>query len=90
MKRFRSQVKYDQAGNRIETIELVLHDKLSALAQLIRYLRPFNNEGTIQPCSARRENTGEKCSGWPPDLIKKIKAVLGLEEDSIPQECRGS
>jgi phage terminase small subunit len=90
VKRFRSQVKYDQAGNRIETIELVLHDKLSTLAQLIRYLRPFNNEGTIQPCSARRENTGEKCPGWPPDLIKKVKAALGFEEESISQEGRGS
>lgn len=41
---FRRQVKYDQAGNWIETIELVLHDKLAALAQLTQYLGPSNNE----------------------------------------------
>ncbi|MCW5783529.1 MAG: terminase small subunit [Nitrospirales bacterium] len=90
VKRFKSQVKIDKAGNRIETFELVLHDKLSALAQLIRYLRPFKNEGPTQPCSARGEYHGEKTEGCPPDLIKKIKAALGLEEDSISQECRGS
>ncbi len=28
--------------------------------------------------------------GWPPDLIKKVEAALGLEEDPISQECRGS
>ena len=41
VKSYKNHVRYDKKGNRIETIELVLYDKLLALDKLSRYLIPF-------------------------------------------------
>jgi len=41
VKSYKNRVRYDKNGNRVETIELVLHDKLLALDKLFRYLIPF-------------------------------------------------
>jgi phage terminase small subunit len=90
VKRFKCQVKFDQKGNRTETIELVLHDKLWALNQLKRYLPPLKIEGDTQPPSSRGEDAVEKCPGWPPELIENFEAFFGLEKDSILQQGRRS
>ncbi|MCA9469957.1 MAG: terminase small subunit [Nitrospira sp.] len=72
VKSYKRHVTYDRQGNRHETIEFVLHDKLVALKQLNGFLGFPKGESSQGPSPKKGEEKGVDLSLWPTDLLEDI------------------
>lgn len=85
VKSYKRHVTYDRKGNRHETIEFVLHDKLTALKQLIGYLGLPKGEGSHNLSAGRGEDHRVDLTLWPTELLQDVVDLVNQKQAQYPK-----